>query len=89
MNLRYIKRIVEHGNMLEGETHIYETVLQYTKRNIRTDKIEWIDVPLVKKLTLTDVVKSDSEQLCPNCLCKPTQKLGFCNECFDNIYSNA
>ena len=27
-------------------------------------------------------------KLCANCLCKPTQKLGFCNECFDNIYSN-
>ena len=49
MNLRYIKRIVEHGNMLEGENHIYETVLQYTKRNIRTDKIEWIDVPFGKE----------------------------------------
>jgi len=29
------------------------------------------------------------EQLCANCQCKPTQKLGFCNECFDNIYSGA
>jgi len=33
--------------------------------------------------------ESDSEQLCVNCQCKPTQKLGFCNECFDNIYSRA
>ena len=48
MNLRYIKRIVEHGNMLEGGNHIYETILQYTERNFRTDKIEWVDVPLVK-----------------------------------------
>ena len=40
-------------------------------------------------INYTHSCKSDSEQLCANCLCKPTQKLGFCNECFDNIYSNA
>ena len=33
--------------------------------------------------------KSDSEQLCANCLCKPTKKLGFCNDCFDKIYPHA
>tara|TARA_R110000823_G_scaffold211440_1_gene341748 strand:+ start:423 stop:656 length:234 start_codon:yes stop_codon:yes gene_type:complete len=44
---------------------------------------------LNEAINYTRCCKSDSEQLCANCLCKPTQKLGFCNECFDNIYSNA
>jgi|TARA_B110000908_G_C10237889_1_gene444410 hypothetical protein len=43
----------------------------------------------LKAITVTPCCKSDSEQLCTNCQCKPTQKLGFCNECFDNIYSRA
>ena len=43
----------------------------------------------LEAINYTHCCKSDSEQLCANCLCKPTQKLGFCNECFDNIYSNA
>ena len=40
-------------------------------------------------INYTHCCESDSEQLCVNCQCKPTQKLGFCNECFDNIYSRA
>ena len=44
---------------------------------------------LQEAINYTRCCKSDSEQLCANCLCKPTRKLGFCNECFDNIYSNA
>tara|TARA_R110001632_G_C11251454_1_gene408868 strand:+ start:39 stop:287 length:249 start_codon:yes stop_codon:yes gene_type:complete len=40
-------------------------------------------------INYTHSCKSDSEQLCANCQCKPTQKLGFCNECFDDIYSSA
>ena len=42
-----------------------------------------------KAMNYTHCCKSDSEQLCANCQCKPTQKLGFCNECFDDIYSSA
>lgn len=44
---------------------------------------------LVKNIGVISSCESDSEQLCVNCQCKPTQKLGFCNECFDNIYSRA
>ena len=44
---------------------------------------------LYKAINYIQCCKSDSEQLCANCQCKPTQKLGFCNECFDNIYSHA
>jgi hypothetical protein len=44
---------------------------------------------LKEAINYTHCCKSDSEQLCANCLCKPTQKLGFCNDCFDNIYYNA
>ena len=44
---------------------------------------------LNEAINYTHCCESDSEQLCANCLCKPTRKLGFCNECFDNIYSNA
>jgi len=46
-------------------------------------------VKTVEDDNYTRCCESDSEQLCANCLCKPTQKLGFCNECFDNIYSRA
>ena len=49
MDLRYIKRIVEHGNSLEGEDNLYKNVLQYTKRNLRTGKIQWLDVPYNKE----------------------------------------
>ena len=45
-------------------------------------------IGVVEKLNYIPCCKSDSEQLCANCQCKPTQKLGFCNECFDNIYSH-
>ena len=51
--------------------------------------IKWLEHKLVNNINYTRCCKSDSEQLCANCLCKPTQKLGFCNECFDNIYSRA
>tara|TARA_B110000967_G_C18453974_1_gene349262 strand:+ start:91 stop:336 length:246 start_codon:yes stop_codon:yes gene_type:complete len=44
---------------------------------------------LNKAMDYTRCCKSYSDQLCANCLCKPTRKLWFCNECFDNIYSNA
>ena len=44
---------------------------------------------LLEAINYTRCCKSDSELLCANCLCKPTQKMGFCNECFDSIYSHA
>tara|TARA_R110000787_G_scaffold242097_1_gene348260 strand:- start:359 stop:508 length:150 start_codon:yes stop_codon:yes gene_type:complete len=49
MDLRYIKRVVKYGDMLKGENHLYKTVLQYTKRNLRTGEIEWLDVPCVNE----------------------------------------
>tara|TARA_R110000796_G_scaffold201848_1_gene318078 strand:- start:293 stop:526 length:234 start_codon:yes stop_codon:yes gene_type:complete len=42
-----------------------------------------------KEQLILSGVSQQREQLCAYCECKPTQKLGFCNECFDNIYSNA
>lgn len=57
--------------------------------NISPEVLEAFAGIMYKAINYTPCCKSDSEQLCPNCLCKPIQKLGFCNECFDNIYSHA
>ncbi len=47
MELRYLKRIAEYGDMLMGERHTYVTVLQY--RVFKDQWSEWMDVETVKE----------------------------------------
>tara|TARA_R100000544_G_C2187213_1_gene39828 strand:- start:263 stop:394 length:132 start_codon:yes stop_codon:yes gene_type:complete len=43
MEIRYLKRIKCYGDMLRGENHEYETVLQYKEDGV------WYDVETVKE----------------------------------------
>ena len=75
-----MKRPSEYMTMTDGVTqHDYKQALN--------KYIDYLEAQ-AKQLILSGV-SQQRELLCVNCECKPTQKLGFCNECFDNIYSNA
>jgi len=66
----------------------YTMAVYGTRENIHEQMTNDIKT-LLEAIAVTRCCKSDSDQLCANCQCKPTQKLGFCNDCFDNIYSRA
>ena len=80
--------------MTEQERNLIRDAMMFavkdiTGRVMREATVQSMIDDFKQAINYTHCCESDSEQLCVNCQCKPTQKLGFCNECFDNIYSRA
>ena len=70
-----INFLINEGNFKDTET-AYNTAMN----SLNT---------LEKAINYNRCCKSDSDQLCGLCKSKQTQTLGFCNDCFDTIYSHA